>query len=153
MATEKKYISADEFLLDAWRLAAAVRQSGWRPDWLVALWRGGAFAGIAVHEFLQASGWAVEHLPLKCRSYSGIGEATGRVEFTFGDASKMLNLGEALIYAFATALGYGLAMILFAGLREHLALNDVPKSFKGIPIALITVGILALAFMGFAGIA
>ena len=74
-------------------------------------------------------------------------------EFTFGDASKMLNLGEALIYAFATALGYGLAMVLFAGLREHLALNDVPKAFKGIPIALITVGILALAFMGFAGIA
>ncbi len=67
--------------------------------------------------------------------------------------TKEFTLGEALIYAFATSLGYGLAMVLFAGLREHLALNDVPKAFKGIPIALITVGILALAFMGFAGIA
>ena len=43
-------------------------------------------------------------------------------------------------------------MVLFAGLREHLALNEVPKSFKGLPIALITVGILALAFLGFSGI-
>ncbi len=65
----------------------------------------------------------------------------------------VLNLGESLIYAFATSLGYGLAMVLFAGLREHLALNNVPKAFRGIPIALVTVGILAMAFMGFAGIA
>lgn len=64
----------------------------------------------------------------------------------------MLNLGEAVVYAFATALGYGLAMILFAGLREHLELNDVPKAFKGLPIALITVGIMAMAFMGFSGL-
>ena len=64
----------------------------------------------------------------------------------------MLNLGESVVYAFATSLGYGLAMVLFAGLREHLALNEVPKSFKGVPIALITVGILAMAFMGFQGL-
>ncbi len=43
-------------------------------------------------------------------------------------------------------------MVLFAGLREHLALNDVPKDFRGVPIAFITIGILALAFMGFSGI-
>jgi electron transport complex protein RnfA len=65
----------------------------------------------------------------------------------------MLGFGEAVLYAFATSLGYGLAMVLFAGLREHLALNDVPKAFRGVPIALITVGILAMAFMGFSGIA
>ena len=56
------------------------------------------------------------------------------------------------MYAVATSLGYGLAMCLFAGLREHLAANDVPKAFKGLPIALITVGIMALAFLGFSGI-
>ena len=44
-------------------------------------------------------------------------------------------------------------MVIFAGLREHLALCDVTKAFKGVPIALITVGILAMAFMGFSGIA
>ena len=64
----------------------------------------------------------------------------------------MLNLGQAIVYAIATSIGYGLAMVLFAGLREHLALNEVPKSFKGLPIALITVSILALAFLGFSGI-
>ena len=65
---------------------------------------------------------------------------------------KDMNLGQATVYAFATALGYGLAMILFAGIREHLALNDVPKSFKGLPIALVTAGIMAHAFLGFSGI-
>ena len=65
---------------------------------------------------------------------------------------KDMNLGQATVYAFATALGYGLAMILFAGIREQLALNDVPKSFKGLPIALVTAGIMALAFLGFSGI-
>jgi len=93
-------------------------------------------------------------LPLITTNCAVLGVAiTVTKEVTFGGVTKMLGLGEALIYAFATSLGYGLAMILFAGLREHLALNDVPKAFKGIPIALITVGILALAFMGFAGIA
>ena len=73
-------------------------------------------------------------------------------EFSFGGEAHMLSLGESAIYAFATALGYGLAMCLFAGLREHLALNDVPKAFKGMPIALVTVGIMAMAFLGFSGI-
>ena len=72
-------------------------------------------------------------------------------QFTFGEAAHFLNLGEALVYAFATSLGYGLAMVIFAGIREHLAMNDVPKAFKGVPIALISVGILAMAFMGFSG--
>jgi electron transport complex protein RnfA len=43
-------------------------------------------------------------------------------------------------------------MVLFSGLREHLALCNVPKSFKGLPVALITVGIMAMAFLGFSGI-
>ncbi len=73
-------------------------------------------------------------------------------EFSFGGEPHMLNLTESVVYAFATSLGFGLAMILFAGLREQLALNNVPKSFKGIPIALVTASILAMAFMGFAGL-
>ena len=73
-------------------------------------------------------------------------------EFNFGDAPGMLNLGEATVYAAATSIGYGLAMCLFAGLREHLALNSIPKPFQGLPIALITAGIMAMAFLGFSGI-
>jgi len=95
------------------------------------------------------------YLPLITTNCTVLGVAITVVtkEFTFGSAAHMLNFGEAILYAFATSLGYGLAMVLFAGLREHLAMNDVPESFKGIPIALITVGILAMAFMGFSGIA
>ncbi len=73
-------------------------------------------------------------------------------EFTFGGEPHMLNLAESLVYALSTSLGYGLAMILFAGIRENLALNDIPKSFRGIPIALITASIMAMAFMGFSGL-
>lgn len=73
-------------------------------------------------------------------------------EFTFGGEAHMLNLGESIVYALACAVGYGLAMVIFAGLREQLDLASVPKSFKGVPIALITAGILALAFMGFSGL-
>lgn len=65
---------------------------------------------------------------------------------------KEMTLGMATVYAFATSLGYGLAMVLFAGIREHLAGNNVPKAFRGLPIALITVGIMAMAFLGFSGI-
>ncbi len=72
--------------------------------------------------------------------------------FTFGGVEHMLNLGESVVYSVACALGFGLALIIFAGLREQLDLNKVPKAFKGTPIALITAGILALAFMGFSGL-
>ena len=93
-------------------------------------------------------------LPLITTNCAVLGVALNVVtkEFTFGGgAAHMLNLGESIVYAFATALGYGMALILFAGLREHLELNYVPKQFKGVPIALITCGILAMAFMGFSG--
>ncbi len=73
-------------------------------------------------------------------------------EFSFGGNPHMLNLAESLVYASASAVGFGVAMVIFAGLREHLELVNVPKVFKGAPIALITAGILALAFMGFAGL-
>lgn len=73
-------------------------------------------------------------------------------EFSFGGEPEMLNMAQSVVFAIATALGFGLAMILFAGLREQLDLANVPKAFKGTPIALITAGILALAFMGFAGL-
>jgi electron transport complex protein RnfA len=65
---------------------------------------------------------------------------------------KDYNLLEGVIYSAATAVGFGLALIVLAGIREHLDLLDVPKGIKGVPAALIVAGILALAFMGFTGI-
>jgi electron transport complex protein RnfA len=59
---------------------------------------------------------------------------------------------ESLLYGFGSALGFTLVMVLFAGLRERLALADVPGPFVGAPIAFITAGLLSLAFMGFAGL-
>ena len=93
-------------------------------------------------------------LPLITTNCAVLGVAITVVtkEFTFGAESHMLNLAQAVVYALATSVGYAIAMILFAGLREHLAGNDVPKSFKGLPIALVTAGIMALAFLGFSGL-
>lgn len=93
-------------------------------------------------------------LPLITTNCAVLGVALTVVtkEFTFGGEAHMLNLGESVMYAFATSLGFGLAMVLFAGLRETLALNEVPKAFKGVPVALLTASILAMAFMGFSGL-
>lgn len=93
-------------------------------------------------------------LPLITTNCAVLGVALNVVgkEFAFGGEAHMLNLPEAIVYAFATSIGFGLAMVLFAGLREQLSLNSVPKAFKGIPIALVTASILAMAFMGFSGL-
>ncbi len=65
---------------------------------------------------------------------------------------KEFDLLQSLVYAVASALGFWLAMVLFAGLREQLELERVPKAFQGVPIALVTASILAMAFMGFSGL-
>ena len=75
-------------------------------------------------------------------------------EFAFDkdQAAQLLNLGESVVYAVGIALGFAMALVIFAGIREHIDLMEPPKGMKGTPIALITAGILALAFMGFTGI-
>ncbi len=65
---------------------------------------------------------------------------------------KDFDLLTGVIYAFATALGFGLALILFAGMREQMSLSAIPKGMQGTPIALLTAGLLAMAFMGFSGV-
>ncbi|NLX65331.1 MAG: electron transport complex subunit RsxA [Bacteroidales bacterium] len=65
---------------------------------------------------------------------------------------KEYSLLESVIYAMSTAIGYAMALIIFSSIREQLALTKVPKAMKGIPLALITAGIMAMAFMGFSGI-
>lgn len=65
---------------------------------------------------------------------------------------KDFNLVESLVYAFSTALGFGLALIVFAGLREQLSMVKVPKGMSGVAITMVTAGLLSLAFMGFSGV-
>ncbi|MBO7233825.1 MAG: electron transport complex subunit RsxA [Paludibacteraceae bacterium] len=62
------------------------------------------------------------------------------------------NLLTGVVYAIATAIGFALALVLFAGLREQLRFANVPKALEGTPIALLTAGLLAMAFMGFSGV-
>lgn len=65
---------------------------------------------------------------------------------------KDYNILQSIVYAFSTALGFGLALIVFAGLREQLAFSNVPKGMRGMAIVLVTASLLSLAFMGFSGV-
>ena len=84
------------------------------------------------------------YLPLITTNCAVLGVALLNVQFQY-------NFIEMLVFSFGTAAGFGLALILFAGLRERIAYSTVPKYFQGMPIVFIMAGILSLAFMGFSG--
>ena len=65
---------------------------------------------------------------------------------------KDMNLLQSVVYAASIAVGFTLALVIFAGLREQMELTGTPKGMRGVPIALVTAGILAMAFMGFNGL-
>ena len=65
---------------------------------------------------------------------------------------KDYNLAQSVMYAFSTAIGFGLALTVFAGMREQLELTNIPKGMRGMAIVLVTAGLLSLAFMGFSGV-
>lgn len=65
---------------------------------------------------------------------------------------KEYNLIEGVVFGASTAIGFGLALVILAGIREQLELADIPKGMKGVPISLVIASILAMAFMGFTGI-
>ena len=62
------------------------------------------------------------------------------------------SLLQSFTYSVSTAVGFALALVIFAGIRERLELDDMPKAMQGIPISLIVAAILAMAFMGFSGL-
>lgn len=68
------------------------------------------------------------------------------------NVSKGYNILTSVVNGFATALGFAISIIILAGIRERNEYNDVPESFKGMPITLITAGLMAIAFIGFSGI-
>ena len=75
--------------------------------------------------------------------------ASGTYKLPMGTEPGLLT---GMLFAIATAIGFALALVLFAGMREQLALAKVPKALQGTPIALLTAGLLAMAFMGFSGV-
>jgi electron transport complex protein RnfA len=62
------------------------------------------------------------------------------------------SLGKAVTFGFAASVGFGFALLLFSGLREKIDRSDPPAAFRGVAIALVTAGLLSLAFMGFSGL-
>ena len=91
-------------------------------------------------------------LPLITTNCCILGVAILVANGTYNGQGLEPNLLTGIIFALATALGFALALIVFAGLREQLSLVRVPGGMDGMPIALVTAGLLALAFMGFSGV-
>ena len=65
---------------------------------------------------------------------------------------KDYNLLQSIVFAISNAVGFAVAMTIFAGIREQLGMTRIPRAMEGTPIALVTAGLLAMAFMGFSGI-
>ncbi|MCQ2203643.1 MAG: electron transport complex protein RnfA [Bacteroidales bacterium] len=91
-------------------------------------------------------------LPLITTNCCILGVAIMVGDGTYNAMGLEPTLLSGVVYAIATAIGFALALILFAGVREHLELMDIPEGMKGMPIALIVAGIMALAFIGFSGL-
>ena len=85
------------------------------------------------------------YLPLITTNCAVLGVAIINVQ-------KEYNVLEGTINGFATAVGFTIAIVLMAGLREKMEYNDIPKAFQGFPSVLLTAGIIAIAFFGFSGI-
>lgn len=84
-------------------------------------------------------------LPLITTNCAVLGVAITNVQ-------KQYNILESVVNGFATAVGFTIAIVILAGLRERMEYNDVPESFQGMPIVLITSGLMAIAFFGFSGL-
>lgn len=91
-------------------------------------------------------------LPLITTNCCILGVAILVANGTYNAQGLEPNLLTGVVFAFSTALGFALALIVFAGIREQLSLVKIPKGMQGMPIALVTAGLLAMAFMGFSGV-
>lgn len=85
------------------------------------------------------------YLPLITTNCAVLGIALTNVQKKYGILTGIVN-------GFATAVGFTIAIVILAGIREKIEFNDVPESFKGMPIVLVTAGLMAIAFCGFSGL-
>lgn len=91
-------------------------------------------------------------LPLITTNCCILGVAILVANGTYATQGLEPSLLTGVVFAISTAIGFALALVVFAGIREQLALMDVPKGIQGMSIALVTAGLLAMAFMGFSGV-
>lgn len=85
------------------------------------------------------------YLPLITTNCAVLGVALKNVQKDYGILASVVN-------GFATAVGFTIAIVIMAGIREKTEHNDVPESFRGMPIVLVTAGLMAIAFFGFSGL-
>ena len=85
------------------------------------------------------------YLPLNTTNCAVLGVALTNVQKSYGILTGIVN-------GFATAVGFTISIVILAGIREKMAYNDIPESFKGMPIVLVTAGLMAIAFCGFSGL-
>ena len=85
------------------------------------------------------------YLPLITTNCAVLGVALTNVQKNYGIVTGIVN-------GFATAVGFTISIVILAGIREKMAYNDIPESFKGMPIVLVTAGLMAIAFCGFSGL-
>jgi electron transport complex protein RnfA len=85
------------------------------------------------------------YLPLITTNCAVLGVALTNVQKNYGILAGIVN-------GFATAVGFTISIVILAGIREKIAYNDIPESFKGMPIVLVTAGLMAIAFCGFSGL-
>ena len=91
-------------------------------------------------------------LPLITTNCCILGVAILVANGTYAAQGLEPNLLTGVVFAVSTAIGFALALIVFAGIREHLSMMNIPKGMQGMSIALVTAGLLAMAFMGFSGV-
>lgn len=85
------------------------------------------------------------YLPLITTNCAVLGVALTNVQKSYG-------IGTGIVNGFATAVGFTISIVILAGIREKMTYNDIPESFKGMPIVLVTAGLMAIAFCGFSGL-
>ena len=104
------------------------------------------FVEMFLHKFMKSLYQALGvYLPLITTNCAVLGVALTNVQKNYGILTGIVN-------GFATALGFTIAIIILAGIREKMEYNDIPESFKGMPIVLVTAGLMAIAFCGFSGL-
>ena len=91
-------------------------------------------------------------LPLITTNCCILGVAILVANGTYASQGLEPNLLTGVVVAVSTAIGFALALVVFAGIREHLSMMNIPKGMQGMSIALVTAGLLAMAFMGFSGV-
>ena len=85
------------------------------------------------------------YLPLITTNCAVLGVALTNVQKNYG-------IGTGVVNGFATAVGFTISIVILAGIREKMTYNDIPESFRGMPIVLVTAGLMAIAFCGFSGL-